>query len=73
MRGIADVRPMLLFAFLAYFVISLPLSYVFAFVCQWGLTGIWMAYPFGLTSAGLMYYFRFRQSLHSHLLRCPMA
>ncbi len=73
LRGIADVRPMLLFAFLAYFIISLPLSYVFAFVCQWGLTGIWMAYPFGLTSAGLMYYFRFRQSLrcqlHQHALQ----
>ncbi len=63
LRGIADVRPMLLFAFIAYFVISLPLSYLFAFVCQWGLTGIWMSYPFGLTSAGLMYYARFRKQV----------
>ena len=67
LRGIADVRPMLLFAFIAYFVISLPLSYVFAFVCHWGLMGIWMSYPFGLTSAGLMYYFRFRQQVNRHL------
>ena len=32
----------------------------FAFVCGWGITGIWMAFPFGLTSAGIMYYLRFR-------------
>lgn len=60
LRGIADVRPMLLFSFIAYFVISLPASYLFGFVCQWGITGIWMAFPFGLTSAGIMYYLRFR-------------
>lgn len=60
LRGIADVRPMLLFSFIAYFVISLPASYLFGFVCQWGITGIWMAFPFGLTSAGVMYYLRFR-------------
>lgn len=60
LRGVADVRPMLLFAFIAYFIISLPLSYLFAFVFKWGITGIWMSYPFGLTSAGIMYYLRFR-------------
>lgn len=60
LRGIADVRPMLLFSFIAYFVISLPASYIFGFVLGWGITGIWMAFPFGLTSAGIMYYLRFR-------------
>ena len=60
LRGIADVRPMMLFSFLAYFVISLPLGYIFGFTLNWGITGIWMAFPFGLTSAGIMYYLRFR-------------
>ena len=41
-------------------VISLPAGYLFAFVCGWGIAGIWMAFPFGLTSAGVMYYLRFR-------------
>ena len=63
LRGIADVRPMMLFSFIAYFVISLPLGYLFGFVCDWGITGIWMAFPFGLTSAGIMYYLRFRYKL----------
>ena len=61
LRGIADVRPMLLYAFIAYFVISLPAGYFFAFVLKGGLVGIWMAFPFGLTSAGIMYYLRFRK------------
>ena len=60
LRGIADVRLMMLFSFIAYFIISLPLGYLFGFVFDWGITGIWMAFPFGLTSAGIMYYLRFR-------------
>ena len=61
LRGIADVKPMLLYAFIAYFVISLPAGYFFAFTLKLGLVGIWMAFPFGLTSAGIMYYLRFRK------------
>ena len=61
LRGIADVKPMLLYAFIAYFIISLPLGYIFGFVLGWGLIGVWMAFPFGLTSAGVMYWMRFRK------------
>ena len=61
LRGIADVRPMLLYAFIAYFIISLPAGYIFAFVLNGGLVGIWMAFPLGLTSAGIMYYLRFKK------------
>lgn len=64
LRGIADVRLMMLFAFIAYFVISLPLGYLFGFICHWGIVGIWMAFPFGLTSAGIMYYLRFRYQIN---------
>ena len=61
LRGIADVKPMLLYAFIAYFVISLPAGYILGFVLDGGLTGVWMAFPFGLTSAGVMYWLRFRK------------
>ena len=60
LRGIADVQQMMLFSFIAYFIISLPAGYLFGFILNWGVTGIWMAFPFGLTSAGIMYYLRFR-------------
>ena len=57
---------MMVFSFIAYFIISLPLGYLFGFVLEWGITGVWMAFPFGLTSAGIMYYLRFRhQTLKS--------
>lgn len=65
LRGIADVKPMLYFAFIAYFIISLPAGYFFAFIAGWGATGIWMAFPLGLTSAGIMYYLRFRHQTKS--------
>lgn len=66
LRGIADVKWMMVFSFIAYFIISLPLGYLFGFVLEWGITGVWMAFPFGLTSAGIMYYLRFRhQTLKS--------
>ena len=63
LRGITDVKPMMLFAFIAYFVISLPAGYIFGFVLDMGLPGVWMSFPFGLTSAGLMFYFRFRHTV----------
>lgn len=61
LRGIADVKPMMIYAFIAYFVISLPAGYIFGFVFDWGLIGVWMAFPFGLTSAGIMYWLRFKK------------
>ncbi|MBR4848481.1 MAG: MATE family efflux transporter [Bacteroidaceae bacterium] len=59
LRGIADVKPVMLYAFIAYFIISLPVGYMFAFTLNMGLTGIWLSFPFGLTSAGVMFYLRF--------------
>lgn len=61
LRGIADVKPAMYIAFIAYFIISLPAGYLFGFVFDWGLTGIWLSFPFGLTSAGLMFWLRFRK------------
>jgi MATE family multidrug resistance protein len=61
LRGIADVKHMMYYAFIAYFLISLPAGYLFAFPLGFGLTGVWMAFPLGLTSAGVMYALRFRR------------
>lgn len=62
LRGMEDVKPLIPMAFIAYFLISLPLGYLFGFVCGWGFVGVWMAFPFGLTSAGLLYYWRFMKN-----------
>ena len=59
LRGISDVKPMMVIAFIAYFLISLPVGYLCGFVLDWGIVGVWMAFPFGLTSAGIMLWLRF--------------
>ncbi len=66
LRGIADVKPVMYIAFLSYFIISLPAGYLFGFVFDWGLTGIWLSFPFGLTSSGLMFWLRFHKQIQSN-------
>lgn len=63
LRGIADVKPLMIIAFVAFFVISLPVGYLCGFILNFGLVGVWMAFPFGLTSAGIMMWWRFRQQM----------
>lgn len=63
LRGISDVKIMMIVAFIAYFLIGLPAGYLFGFILNWGIVGIWMTFPFGLTSAGIMYWLRFRHRL----------
>jgi Na+-driven multidrug efflux pump len=63
LRGISDVKVMTGIAFVAYFIIGLPAGYFFGFVLKWGIVGIWMTFPFGLTTAGIFYWLRFRHKL----------
>lgn len=59
LRGMQQVRPILPVAFVSYFIISLPSSYLFGFVLDGGLAGIWFGYPISLTFAGISYYLIF--------------
>lgn len=63
LRGLGCVRPMMVIAFVAYFVVSLPLSYLFGIALGWGLVGVWCAFPVSLLTAGLLYWLRFRKEL----------
>ena len=63
LRGISDVRKVSGYAFIAYFLVSLPAAYIFGFVFGWGLTGVWLSFPLGLTTAGLLFLFRYRYSI----------
>ena len=40
LRGIADVKPLMVIAFIAFFVISLPVGYFCGFVLNFGLVGV---------------------------------
>ena len=63
LRGIAEVKKLMLYAFISYVTVSIPLSYVFAFIFGWGGVGVWMGMPFGLTTAGFLFYFEFRSKI----------
>lgn len=63
LRGISDVKMVTWYALVAYFIISLPAAYVFGFVCGWGLVGIWLSFPLGLTTAGVLFWRRYRRTM----------
>lgn len=63
LRGLERVKRMMLYAFVAYVVVSLPLSYVFAFCCGWGAVGVWMGIPFGLSTAGVLFLLDYRKGV----------
>jgi len=63
LRGLSNVRPLVSVAFLAYFVVSIPLSYFLGIRMQGGLVGVWFAFPVGLSVAGVLYYYYFRRTL----------
>ena len=63
LRGLSDVKPLMYIAFFAYFIVSLPLGYLFGITLNMGLVGVWLAFPFGLTTAGILYYAAFKRRL----------
>jgi len=67
LRGMSDVNIPMFFAFLAYLVIGIPTSYLFAFVFEVGPSGIWLGYLVGLGTAGILFYFRFRYNLRKRI------
>jgi len=65
LRGLADVRFPMYFAFFSYLVLSLPVSYLCAFVFKFGAQGVWMGFVFGLASAAVLFGFRLRKQIHN--------
>lgn len=63
LRGIQDVKPIMLMAFISYYLIAIPSAYLLGFKAGLGITGVWLGFPIGLTIAGIFYYIRFRATL----------
>ena len=63
LRGLSNVKPLVLVAFLSYFVTSLPLAYLFGITLKGGLLGVWCSFPIGLSVAGALYYYFFKRAL----------
>ncbi|MBE6303488.1 MAG: MATE family efflux transporter [Bacteroidales bacterium] len=66
LRGIAVTKPLMAYAFIAYICISLPASYLFGFTMRLGAIGVALGLPFGLTTAAILYYYRFRKEINKH-------
>ncbi len=60
LRGMADVKLPMFFAFFAYLLVGIPTSYILTFVLNLGPQGIWYGYLIGLSTAGILFYFRFK-------------
>ena len=63
LRGIRDVKPIMVAAFISYYLIGIPVSWLLGFKAGLGITGIWIGFPAGLTCAGIFFWRRFRHSL----------
>ena len=59
----------LVISFIGYFLIAMPVCYICGFVLEWGITGIWIGYPIGLTLTGVMlcgrYYWKLKTKTQS--------
>ena len=64
LRGLGCMKPLMYGSFVAYFIISIPLSWLWGICMGWGIVGIWASFPVCLTVAGIIYYAIFR-----HLFR----
>lgn len=71
LRGIQDVRIIILIAFVSYIVISLPVGYVCAFVLGMGAPGLWLGLIFGLTAAAVMGISRYRRQMKINTQATP--
>lgn len=63
MRGLEDTKPLAWIAFFSYIIICLPLCYIFAFVLDWGVVGVWGGIPIGLFIAGVFFRYKFNKRL----------
>lgn len=69
LRGIRDVTSMAVISFIGYFVIALPICYICGFVLNWGIEGVWIGYPIGLTMTGILLWLRF-YNITKKRMRC---
>lgn len=61
LRGLQDVRITMIYAFISYIAINLPVGYLCAFVLKLGAPGLWIGFIVGLTTAAVLLYRRYRK------------
>lgn len=61
LRGLTDVKIPTVVTFVAFWLMALPLGYVFAFKLELGVNGIWYSLSLGLTVAAILHFWRFNR------------
>lgn len=65
LRGLTDVKGPTLITFIAYWIISLPIGYLFGFTLELGVIGIWIGLLIGLTCSAILLTLRFNYKSRS--------
>ena len=63
LRGLTDVKPMMVIAIIAYLIIGLPTGYLLAFPCGLEIVGIYLSFAIALLFAGLLFFWKFSSDI----------
>lgn len=63
LRGLTDLKAPMVIAFIAYWVIGLPVAYLLGFTFGYGVEGIWISFVVGLSIAAIFFIKRFQRFL----------
>jgi MATE family multidrug resistance protein len=67
LRGMVDVKIPMFMAFIAYWIISIPVAYVLGFKLGYGVEGVWVGLSIGLITAALFFTYRFYSSVNKKM------
>lgn len=64
LRGITDVKRPMIYAFVAYIIVSFPVALFCMYVLQLGAVGMWIGFIIALSLAAILFHARFRRKMH---------
>ena len=67
MRGIQNVKPIMVISFISYILISLPLGYFLTFNTMVGASGLWIGLIVGLSVAAVLYNASYRRRMKQYV------
>lgn len=69
LRGLGDVKHAMIYSFIAYILINIPVGYLLAFSFKLGTVGLWIGFIFGLSMASLLFYIRIMKIYKKYNIR----
>ena len=63
LRGIQDVKQIMIIAIISYIFVNIPVGYIMAFELGLGAAGLWLGFIFGLSVAAILLYVRLRKKI----------